>query len=196
MAELILYLRERELSRYRVRTAAVRIGRDPSSDLVIDNMGISRHHASVIFDGNTFLVKDEGSQNGVFVNGTRVGTHAINHGDVIQLGKFALRFERTMNDDSTVLQPSDPAPRYARDPQATLALQPDEVRNLLQQHSSQDGLPAQRPALEQGPVTRREPPPQFVQTPVQTADNSLMILLVGLGVVVAIGVLGYFALIH
>jgi pSer/pThr/pTyr-binding forkhead associated (FHA) protein len=133
VAELVLYLKERELSRHLIARSTFRIGRDPESDVVIDNVGVSRHHATVLFDGARFLVRDEGSQNGVFVNGQRVAVHTLEHGQTIQLGKFALLFHgRPEDPDFAPERSSAVAPSRQRDPQATMALAPDEVKSMLQ----------------------------------------------------------------
>jgi pSer/pThr/pTyr-binding forkhead associated (FHA) protein len=48
------------------------VGRSATSDIVIDNPSISRHHAIVKMDGNTLTVNDAGSRNGTFVDERRI----------------------------------------------------------------------------------------------------------------------------
>ncbi len=72
------------------------IGRDPASDLIIKDDGISRVHAEVrILDGERLQIKDLDSTNGVFVSGERVKEAYLSEGDKVLLGrrtilKFAL----------------------------------------------------------------------------------------------------------
>jgi len=65
----------------------VTIGRAPDADLVVDETGVSRHHARI---GRTpaggFYVKDLGSMNGTFVGATRVGVALLHRNDLLQLG--------------------------------------------------------------------------------------------------------------
>lgn len=90
MAELLLKLRDREISRTAIRHTRTVIGREASCDLVIDNAGISRNHAVLIFEEGEFRIRDTESQNGLTVNGKRVGDATLNYGDVIGIGKFEL----------------------------------------------------------------------------------------------------------
>ncbi|NJM05282.1 FHA domain-containing protein, partial [Candidatus Gracilibacteria bacterium] len=50
----------------------VTIGRDPSNDIVLDVPIVSRHHADIQFDGIAFYLSDAGSQNGTWLDETRV----------------------------------------------------------------------------------------------------------------------------
>lgn len=66
------------------------IGRDPSSDVFVDDTGISRHHADLIRHNASWTIVDTGSTNGTFVNGTRVGEAALRPNDRIRLGRTEL----------------------------------------------------------------------------------------------------------
>lgn len=64
------------------------IGRDPASDLVIDDIEVSRNHIIVFKEGNIFFVEDQNSTNGSFINSKRVKQKTeIKSGDLITLGK-------------------------------------------------------------------------------------------------------------
>ncbi|MCO5165068.1 MAG: FHA domain-containing protein [Planctomycetes bacterium] len=73
----------------------ITIGRHPSCDVVIDNLALSREHAAITWDHGEWVVRDLGSRNGVYVNGTRKPVHALASGDVIGLGKYALAVSLT-----------------------------------------------------------------------------------------------------
>jgi two-component system cell cycle response regulator len=79
------------------------IGRDPASDLIVKDDGISRVHAEVrILEGDTLHIKDLDSTNGVFVSGERVKEATLKEGDKVLLGrrtilKFALYDEMEQN---------------------------------------------------------------------------------------------------
>ncbi len=68
------------------------IGRSPQSDLFLDDVTVSRHHARVLLDEGEFLVEDLNSLNGTYVNRKRIERHRLSDGDELQIGKFKLAF--------------------------------------------------------------------------------------------------------
>lgn len=68
------------------------LGRAGSSDVVIDDVHVSRGHAILVIDGNRARVLDDRSAHGTFVNGTRTVSAELNDGDVIRLGPVALTY--------------------------------------------------------------------------------------------------------
>ena len=62
------------------------VGRDPSSDLVLNDPKCSRRHAVIEKSGDGITVRDSGSANGVFVNGKKTERSRIRDGDVIKVG--------------------------------------------------------------------------------------------------------------
>ncbi|MGC9666941.1 FhaA domain-containing protein [Planosporangium sp. 12N6] len=68
------------------------IGRGDQANLRLPDVGISRRHARIDFDGAQVVLTDLGSTNGTMVNGQRVSAVALNPGDMIQLGTTTLTF--------------------------------------------------------------------------------------------------------
>jgi hypothetical protein len=68
------------------------IGRSPHSDLFLDDVTVSRHHARILNDASGFLVEDLNSLNGTYVNRRRIERHQLLDGDELQIGKFKLAF--------------------------------------------------------------------------------------------------------
>lgn len=66
------------------------IGRDPTCEIEIDQRytGISRRHAQIFFDGKSHILADLDSDNGVFVNGIRIGRNRLYEGALISLGQI------------------------------------------------------------------------------------------------------------
>jgi pSer/pThr/pTyr-binding forkhead associated (FHA) protein len=80
-------------SRFAVEKASTTVGRDPDSDIFLDDVTVSRHHAVVLQPEPTVhLVRDAGSLNGTYVNGERVEEAVLEHGDLVQVGLFKLVF--------------------------------------------------------------------------------------------------------
>lgn len=83
---------------YEIRKESLSIGRSRESDIFLEDLAVSRLHASILNQGNgTYILKDEGSANGTKVNGVLVSkyqTSLLNEGDEIQLGQTILVFNK------------------------------------------------------------------------------------------------------
>lgn len=83
---------------YEIRKDSLSIGRSRESDIFLEDLAVSRLHASIISMGNgNFALRDEGSANGTKVNGQPVNKYQpypLQEGDKIQLGQTVLVFGR------------------------------------------------------------------------------------------------------
>jgi pSer/pThr/pTyr-binding forkhead associated (FHA) protein len=79
-------------SRFLVTADGVTIGRSPESSIFLDDVTVSRKHASIEKSGTGFIFKDSGSLNGSYVNNESVTEKVLISGDEIQIGKFHLLF--------------------------------------------------------------------------------------------------------
>lgn len=68
------------------------VGRNPRNQMVIDDPAVAMEHAVIIPVGNDHILEDLQSETGTFVNGARVSRHILQHGDVVELGAFYLRY--------------------------------------------------------------------------------------------------------
>lgn len=87
----------------------VTIGRRPSNDLVIDHLTVSGQHAAIDASANGYFILDLGSTNGTTVNGQPVKKHLLQNDDVIDIGKYKLRFVQEAS-QATRLAPQPAAP--------------------------------------------------------------------------------------
>ena len=69
------------------------VGRAPTSDVPVFDPTISRRHAELVTDDKGVEVKDLGSSNGTFLNGSRVETCVVSVGDTITFGKVAFKLQ-------------------------------------------------------------------------------------------------------
>ena len=68
------------------------IGRTPDNDVILNDLGVSRHHAYIRVRGQEAWLYDRDSANGTFLNGERITGPALMHpGDVIQVGATKLQ---------------------------------------------------------------------------------------------------------
>ena len=70
----------------------VSIGRHPESDIFLDDITVSRRHAEITRQGESFLLTDTGSLNGTYLNRERIESAPLLSGDEIQVGKYRLLF--------------------------------------------------------------------------------------------------------
>ncbi|MEV5342623.1 FHA domain-containing protein [Streptomyces sp. NPDC052676] len=62
------------------------LGRDPQGDVVFDDARVSWRHATVSFNGRSWVIEDHGSTNGTFVQGRRIHQMEIGPGSAVHLG--------------------------------------------------------------------------------------------------------------
>jgi pSer/pThr/pTyr-binding forkhead associated (FHA) protein len=68
------------------------IGRSPECDIFLDDVTVSRQHSLLIEKDGEFVIQDEGSLNGTFLNRRRIESARVADGDEIQIGKYRLTF--------------------------------------------------------------------------------------------------------
>jgi hypothetical protein len=112
------------------------LGRDPSCDLVLNDVKCSRRHAVVEAGHDGIAIRDTGSANGVYVNGKKIERASLQPGDVVGMGDVTL----------TVL---------AEDVPGTLVMGPEEA-GLLEPEST-TMIPAGALGLPTAPPPSRGP---------------------------------------
>lgn len=92
MAKLTLTFNDGVVSEHELDKEEITIGRKADNDIQIDNLAVSGHHARILTILNDSFLEDTGSTNGTYVNGTMVKKHALQNGDVIEIGKHKLTY--------------------------------------------------------------------------------------------------------
>jgi hypothetical protein len=88
--DIAVLFKGRVVARSKFEGDVVRIGRSPESDVFIDNLGLSRHHATLRRESGVWTLEDLESSGGTFVNGRRVKQLHLTDGDRVGVGKFTL----------------------------------------------------------------------------------------------------------
>ncbi len=78
--------------RFTLDADVTRAGRDPESDIFLDDITVSRRHAEFVTRDKVTTVRDVGSTNGTYVNRERIEEVQLSSGDEVQIGKFKLLY--------------------------------------------------------------------------------------------------------
>lgn len=68
----------------------IEIGRE--GNFRLEDSALSRRHCRILFEGGRYRVEDQGSTWGTFVNGGKIASHVLSHGDRIKIGNHVLVF--------------------------------------------------------------------------------------------------------
>ena len=92
MAKLILSLDGSVIREVPLDKERITIGRKPQNDIQIENLAVSGEHACIVTILHDSFLEDLGSTNGTVVNGSPVKKHILQHNDVIEIGKYRLKY--------------------------------------------------------------------------------------------------------
>src|SRR3954467_1294708 len=144
MAKLILSMDGIVLKEISLTKERTTIGRKPHNDIQIDNLAVSGEHAVIVTILNDSFLEDLGSTNGTLVNGQPIKKHFLQPNDVIELGKYKLKY---INEA--------PAQVKAADFEKTMILRPGAMRPMApppQAATAPAAMPAPAPASAVSPV--------------------------------------------
>jgi len=92
------------LQEYALSKERMTIGRKSHNDIVIDNLAVSGEHAAIVTIQNDSFLEDLDSTNGVMVNGAATKKHFLQNNDVIEIGKYKIKY---LNDQPTQTTAAD-----------------------------------------------------------------------------------------
>jgi len=120
MAKLILSMDGLVLKEIPLVKERTTIGRKPHNDIQIDNLAVSGEHAVIVTILNDSFLEDLGSTNGTLVNGQAVKKHFLQSNDVVELGKYKLKY---VNEVTTQAK--------AADFEKTMVLRPGAMKAMM-----------------------------------------------------------------
>ena len=97
MAKLIMSLDNAVIREVPLDKERVTIGRKAHNDIQIDNLAVSGEHALIVTILNDSFLEDLGSTNGTLVNGNPVKKHILQTNDVVEIGKYKLKYVNETN---------------------------------------------------------------------------------------------------
>ena len=92
MSYMRIYLNDVLMDQVEMNKDEMTIGRSADSDIVLDNAGVSSHHAWLQKEAGGYVIDDNNSSNGVFVNGNKIGQHRLEYRDEIQIYNYVLKY--------------------------------------------------------------------------------------------------------
>ncbi|MEW5938753.1 MAG: FHA domain-containing protein [Chloroflexota bacterium] len=75
-----------------IEKEVTRLGRQLENDVVLHEEFVSRFHAEIRFEEGKYVLYDNDSTGGTFVNGKKVGRCALNSGDLISITSVQIMF--------------------------------------------------------------------------------------------------------
>src|SRR5437899_10032973 len=99
MAKLFLKFEQAVLKEIPLSQGVTTIGRLPDNVIQVDNLAVSRHHAKICWDNEKYVIEDNNSLNGTYVNNARVNRRALKDGDNVLIGKHILSFKEDWRED-------------------------------------------------------------------------------------------------
>lgn len=118
-----------------LQPTVTRIGRATDNHVVINNRGVSGHHAIIVQQGDDFFIADNNSTNGVLLNGRRISQSQLLYGDEITVFKHQLKFiavdvsaepvSATTHDQNAIIEDQ------------TVMVKNTQLRSMLQQQKTQ-----------------------------------------------------------
>jgi pSer/pThr/pTyr-binding forkhead associated (FHA) protein len=103
-AKLILSMDGGIIKEYPLNKERITIGRKAHNDIIIDNLAVSGEHAVIVTILNDSFLEDLDSTNGLEVNGKATKKHFLQNNDVIEIGKYKLKY---ITDQITQTTPED-----------------------------------------------------------------------------------------
>ncbi len=139
MAKLFLKFEAAVLKEFSLSQDVITIGRLPDNVVQIDNLAVSGHHAKIYWEADHYVVEDNNSLNGTYVNNHRVSKTALKNEDVVLIGKHTLVFNDEWHEDAAA-EPAQAVAKPAAVPtmDATVMLETRQAKDMIARTA--DGL--------------------------------------------------------
>jgi predicted component of type VI protein secretion system len=137
MAKLYLKFEQAVLKEFDLKDgSSINIGRLPDNAVHIDNLAVSGHHARIIWEADHFVLEDNNSLNGTFVNNRRVSRVPLKHGDNVLIGKHTVAYwDEARRGDGSHPEPAHPAAAPVAAMEATVVLDTRKAKEMIAQQA-------------------------------------------------------------
>jgi len=101
MLKIVLMLKNTELKTLETDKETITIGRENNSDIQINNLGVSKKHASITRQNGSYFIEDLNSTNGTLLNNEKITKAGLSGKDVVTIGKHTLFVSTKKGQDAT-----------------------------------------------------------------------------------------------
>lgn len=108
----------------------IAIGRDATCEIVVENIGASRRHATIEKTPEGYILSDLKSHNGTFVGGQKVFHHQLRETDEFFIGKYAFQFE-ALDPVAVEVKAADAAPALPIAADMTFRLDRKDIERII-----------------------------------------------------------------
>src|SRR6266849_5136005 len=154
MAKLYLKFESNVLKEVAVgQKGTVTIGRLPDNMLQIDNLAVSGHHCKVYWEADHYVIEDNSSLNGTYLNNQRVTKQILKDNDSILVGKHVVIFRDEWHEDAAAPKAKASMPALPK-MEATVVLDTRKAKEMIAQARAQQagsGGAADAPSAATGP---------------------------------------------
>lgn len=148
-------------------------GRHPSCDIVIPGRNVSKKHIQCFVENGAVTIRDLGSSNGTFVNGSPVTSCIIKHGDDISLGGYHLVLDTSVQEPEA----SEPSSQGAFDCEPGRAAAPGRTAQVVSTPEPEVAPSFDEPTVDDTPADGTFVPqayaPQSLQPQVVARDGHM-----------------------
>jgi predicted component of type VI protein secretion system len=140
MAKLYLKFEQAVLKEVTLSQGVITIGRLPDNVIPIDNLAVSGHHCRIYWENDHYIIEDNSSLNGTYVNNVRTSRAVLHDGDTVLIGKHTLNFKDEWHGDPKPVAKAGvakPAPKL----EATMMLDTKKAREMLAQATAVSSHP-------------------------------------------------------
>ncbi len=128
MAKLFLKFEQAVLKEVALSQGVITIGRLPDNILQVDNLAVSGHHAKIYWDADHYVIEDNNSLNGTYVNNRRISRTPLKDQDVVLVGKHTILFQDEVQQPSASAEAAPaPMPRM----EATMVLDTKKAKEMM-----------------------------------------------------------------
>ena len=142
MAKLFLKFEQAVLKEIPLSQGVTTIGRLPDNVLQIDNLAVSGHHAKIYWDTDKFIIEDNNSLNGTYVNSVRISRHPLRDGDNVLIGRHTLAFKDEQPQGWSAPAAGAETPKVG----STFMMDSKKAKEMLPGMASQPAAPARAQA--------------------------------------------------
>lgn len=166
MAKLVLKFEQNVLKEFSLAQGTVTIGRLPDNLIQVDNLAVSGHHAKIYWDTDHYVLEDNNSLNGTYVNNQRVSKAVLKDGDSVLIGKHTVVFQDEWHDEApahTTVAEGAALPAVPK-LEATVVLDTKKAKEMLAAARAAQAPPA-APAGDAGAAAPAVPAPEPAAPP-------------------------------